>query len=94
MRNGWADYFEKLATPENCENFDNDHKSAVESDIDNLTNIYTENRMCNITRLTEPELERTIKSFKNGKAPDEARISAEHLKYGGPTLIKIFNRNY
>ncbi|CAC5358344.1 unnamed protein product [Mytilus coruscus] len=32
-------------------------------------------------------VKKTILSFKNGKSPDELKISAEHLKYGGSSLM-------
>jgi hypothetical protein len=38
--------------------------------------------------VTEEELSECISTFKNGKAPDESKITIEHLKYGGDGVAK------
>jgi hypothetical protein len=37
--------------------------------------------------VTEEELSECISTFKNEKAPDESKITIEHLKYGGNLTI-------
>jgi hypothetical protein len=39
--------------------------------------------------VTEEELSEFISTFKNGKAPDESKITIEHLKHGGNLTIII-----
>ena len=39
--------------------------------------------------MTEDDVANVIYSLKNGKAPDIAGISSEHLKYGGPLVVTV-----
>lgn len=89
IREAWADYFEKLATPVNHANYDQDHKLIVEKDVRNLHNLFTDEKIENNEPVTEELVEETILSFKNGKSPDEIHITTEHLKYGGSQLSYI-----
>ncbi|CAC5414421.1 unnamed protein product [Mytilus coruscus] len=84
----WADYFEDLATPVNNPCFDNEYKIRVENDNSLLHEIYTTNRDP-LQMVNEDEVMDCIFSFKSGKAPDETRITSEHLKYRGQNLISI-----
>ncbi|XP_033761518.1 uncharacterized protein LOC117343284 [Pecten maximus] len=87
--NAWADYFEELSTPISHSDFDGDHEDLVTNDIGTLTTMFENNNVKNLPTITIEEVSNTIVSFKNGKSPDQEGISAEHLKYGGPTLISI-----
>ena len=89
IREAWADYFTDLATPVDSPNFDNEYKEIVEKDIQNMTNLFTENRINNIELVTADEMKEIIWSFKSGKSPDEENICVEHFKYGGSTLMNI-----
>ena len=89
IREAWADYFEKLATPVNHAIYDQDHELIVEKDVRNLHNLFTDGKIENIEPVTEELVEETILSFKNGKSSDEMHNTAEHLKYGGSQLSYI-----
>lgn len=89
IREAWADYFTDLATPVDSPNFDNEYKEIVEKDIQNMTNLFTENRNNNIELVNVVEMKEIIWSLKSGKSPDEDNICVEHLKYGGSTLMNI-----
>ncbi|CAG2242211.1 unnamed protein product [Mytilus edulis] len=84
----WADYFEDLATPVNNPCFDNEYKTRVENDNCLLHEIYSTNRDP-LQMVNEDEVSDCILSFKNGKSPDETRVTSEHLKHGGQNLISI-----
>jgi hypothetical protein len=42
-----------------------------------------------MTEVKENEVLKYIFSFKNGKAPDDSKVTSEHLKYGGQKLITV-----
>ncbi|XP_033739065.1 uncharacterized protein LOC117326426 [Pecten maximus] len=87
--NAWADYFEELSTPISHSDFDSDHEDLVTNDIETLTTMFENHNIKILPTITIEEVSNTIMSFKNGKSPDQEGISAEHLKYGGPTLTSI-----
>ncbi|CAG2206287.1 unnamed protein product [Mytilus edulis] len=89
IRDAWMDYFQDLASPMDSENFDKEHFSLVENDIKHLTKTFTENKIENISPVTEVEMKSILASMKNNKSADEENIAAEHLKYGGPIMITI-----
>ena len=73
-----ADYFEELATPSEQQSFDSTFLALVNDDVDILTEIFTKNRQL-MQEVTEEELSECISTFKNGKSPDESKITIEHL---------------
>jgi hypothetical protein len=75
-------HFETLATP--AEN-DTKNYTNAEFDLDLIYEICTE--MNNELNFSEKELEEAIRSLNSKKAPDVYGITAEHLKYGGSTLV-------
>ncbi|VDI77462.1 Hypothetical predicted protein [Mytilus galloprovincialis] len=89
IRDAWMDYFQDLASPMDSENFDKEHFSLVENDIKHLTKTFTENKIENISPVTEVEMKNILASMKNNKSADEENIAAEHLKYGGPIMITV-----
>ena len=42
--------------------------------------------------VNEEELSKCISTFKNEKAPDESKITIEHLKYGGNLTVIILTK--
>lgn len=87
----WADYFEGLATPACLETFDDNFLSMVRDDVDALTKIFTGNRQA-ITEVDESDIRTCILSFKNGKAPDETKMTVEHMKFGGDSVIFVLTK--
>ncbi|CAC5358564.1 unnamed protein product [Mytilus coruscus] len=85
----FAQYFEELSTPCENVNFDNDHFTNVKRDITSLSELFKHSKNHNIPVTTTEEVKKTVLSFKNGKSPDEENITAEHVKFGGQTLISI-----
>ena len=85
IRKGWASYFEKLATPVNDQNFDNNYKSKVQ-----LRKLLIQNACDHDNTDFEPisreQIIKTIKTMKNNKAADMSGLTAEHIKFGGDVL--------
>ena len=79
---GWKNHFETLATP--AKNYTKNYTNT-EFDLDLIYEIYTE--MNNELNFSEKELEKAIRSLNSKKAPDVYGLTAEHLKYGGSTLV-------
>jgi hypothetical protein len=60
----------------------------VEEDNKTLHVYYNSNKEP-LTEVNENEVLKYIFSFKNGKAPDDSKVTSEHLKYGGQKLITV-----
>ena len=80
IREGWALYFQKLATPTEKDHYNSGYKSQVDFKL--ICDI------CSKVQESPPlvavsEVVQIIKTLKNNKASDGCRISAEHLKSGG-----------
>jgi hypothetical protein len=84
----WAEYSEDLATPVNQPSFDEKYKTQVEEDNKTLHVYYNSNKEP-LTEVNESEVLKHIFSFKNGKAPDDSKVTSEHLKYGGQRIITV-----
>lgn len=93
VREGWADYFEALATPVDDKRFDKSFKTQVELENLLLRSIYkTEPETRPSMIISTEDVETTIQSMRNGKAADQAGIAAEHLKYGGQAIIILITQ--
>ncbi|CAC5413140.1 unnamed protein product [Mytilus coruscus] len=71
------EYFQDLVTPMDSENFDKEHFNLVENDIKHLTKTFTENKIENISPVTEVEMKGILASMKNNKSADEENIAFE-----------------
>jgi hypothetical protein len=74
--------------PVNQPSFDEKYKTQVEEDNKTLHIYYNSNKEP-LTEVNENEVLKYIFSFKNGKAPDDSKVTSEHLKYGGQKLITV-----
>ena len=87
---GWADYFQELATPVDEPRYSKEFKSS--SEVQHLLlkglNKETGNQFPQVTPLTVQE---HITSLKNGKACDVFGISAEHVKYASPMVATVLS---
>lgn len=85
IREGWATYFEELATPEITNVSDDKYDRQVEIDRLVMEDIAMRSNNPDIV-INTTEVSETIESLRNGKAADNMNISSEHLKYGGQHL--------
>ena len=91
MLQGFANYFEDLATPkETCSvDYDEDYKMRAELKETILFDLYSNNNRCTtdhvapIMPLNLSEIKKIVCSCKNGKAQDDTMLTAEHFKYAG-----------
>jgi hypothetical protein len=62
---------------------------------DNKTlHVYYNSNKEPLTEVNENEVLKYIFSFKNGKAPDDSKVTSEHLKYGGHKTYHCTYRVY
>ncbi|MES9904479.1 MAG: reverse transcriptase domain-containing protein [Sedimenticola sp.] len=82
---GWHQHFKSLATREDYTGYDTDYLNMTAREV------HTIQRICTDTAhqpVTINEVETACKSLNRGKAQDVYGISAEHLFYGGATLLR------
>ena len=91
---GWKTHFENLAQPKESTNFDDNHKSQVESNRVIIESICNSQNL-NLPEVTENEIRKIISMLKNNKAPDPSGLTAEHFKFAieeiTPVLTNIIN---
>ena len=86
IREGWATHFQRLATPLQSNKFDNEYKDMVDADVEIISTLCeAEDRP--ITPIREKEVIASMKRLKNNKAVDVMRLTSEHFKLGGCSLI-------
>ena len=86
---GWSKYVIELATPLDGITFDYDFKTQIDKDVKNLNKLYSDHKLKNLPAVSLDTVKETVRSLKNGKAPDEFSITAEHLKYGSNKLLNL-----
>ena len=84
---GWADYFEALATPVDSPMYDEDMKQSVETQARLIEELSMSEKTEAPT--TVMAVTKHVKHLKNGKAPDIYGVAGEHLKYGPPCLLEV-----
>ena len=85
IREGWASYFEKLATPADNHTYDDNFKQQVDLDFNLICDICSK-LQDGLPEISCETVSGIIKTLKNNKAYDGTGISAEHLKYGGRSV--------
>ena len=85
IRQSWASYFQRLATPVDDPKFDNTYKSKIELRKLLIQNICEQDDN-KFEPVSHEQVIKTIKTMKNNKAADMSGLTAEHLKYGGDVL--------
>ncbi|MEW8546332.1 MAG: reverse transcriptase family protein [Candidatus Thiodiazotropha sp.] len=85
IRQGWASYFHRLATPVDDQKFDNTYKSKVELRRLLIQNI-CEQEGHDFEPISVEQVTKAIQMMKNNKAADMSGLTAEHIKYGGDVL--------
>ena len=84
LHQAWTSYFEKLATPTDCPEYDKEHKTSVES-----KNVILEDRHITLCpSINKDDVLEMIGDLKNNKAPDMLGICSEHLKHADQVLLE------
>ena len=55
----------------------------------NLNKLYSDHKLEYLPAVSLDTVKEAVRSLKNGKAPDEFSITAEHLKYGRNKLLNL-----
>ncbi|CAC5407672.1 unnamed protein product [Mytilus coruscus] len=90
-----AKYYELLATPQNCDQYDEDYLQMCQLRCKIIKELAQESKESSI-EFTKNEILTAIQNLNSGKAGDEYGLFAEHLKLAGtevtPILKLIFDR--
>ena len=84
--NSWANYFKDLATPKEDETFDEEYHQYLK--VTYLLQVLTSSGE-ELKPVTESTIMKHINSMKSGKAADIYGITAEHIKFSSPLIIKV-----
>ena len=85
---GWASHFQKLATPLQNDNFDNEYKGLVDLDIEHIHSICAAAERP-INPVLQTELQKALAKLKNNKAMDSMGLCSEYLKLGGQPVTEF-----
>ncbi|MEW8547951.1 MAG: reverse transcriptase family protein, partial [Candidatus Thiodiazotropha sp.] len=88
IREGWANHFQKLATPLQSDKFDDEYKELVDADVDAIS-ILCEAEDRPITQIKIEEVQAALKRLNNNKAADVMGLTSEHFKLGGGSLSEF-----
>ena len=84
---GWVEHFHKLATPVDSSDYDNTEHNQVEYDVLTLQRMICSDDPL-VKQYTESQVMKAISKLNLRKAPDSHGLTVEHLRFGGPRLIK------
>ena len=88
IRDGWAKHFQKLATPQENPNFDNDYKEMVDQDIE-IIEMLCQEENSPMDPVTVAEVTSALKRLNNNKAVDIMGLTSEHFKMAGIELAEF-----
>ena len=80
---GWKTHFQELASPAPSSSFDDTFQSTITEEFQHLLTIPPDE---DIT-VSPGEVAKAIESLASKKAPGPDEVEAEHLHFGGPSLI-------
>lgn len=86
----WGKYYEKLYTPLQNSEFDDNFKAFVDCEVERyFEESYTRENNILKEEIRIGEVEDVCRGLKNHKAPGWDEITGEHLKFGGDKLMKV-----
>ena len=88
IREGWAEHFQKLATPLDNPNFDQEYKQMVDQDIEIIELLCKEENSI-MEPVTVAEVTSALKRLNNNKAVDVMGLTSEHFKLAGLELAEF-----
>ena len=95
VRSVWADHFEKLATPQDDEVFNDKFRSEIDSSVAAIKVISTYLAQETTDPFSADEVRSAVSRLKKKKASDLENLCAEHIILGAccstPVLVMLFN---
>lgn len=88
IRNGWAEHFQILATPQENPNFDEEYKLMVDLDVEVIELLCREEESP-ISPVAQVEVTSALKKLNNNKAADIMGLTSEHFKLAGMELTEF-----
>ena len=82
-------YFSRLATPEDCPQYDEKYKTKADFRNSEQRRIYEENPIRILPNITPQIALEAINSLNCRKAPDPSGLMAEHLVYSSPLIASV-----
>ena len=87
IQKDWNNYYEKLFRESGDENYDDDFKEFIESEIPRIEAELLQHKTQGYLTggpIMFKEIDSLIMKMKNNKAPGYDRVTSEHLKFSGP----------
>ena len=95
---GWVRYFQNLNKRLESDNFNAKYQEFVQLDYKEIEGFCRNNYKSDTEFVSLELLVKLVCEMKNGKSKDEQLLSAEHFKFGGPSLAyllkSIFEKKY
>ena len=88
IRNGWAEHFQTLATPQENPRFDEEYKQMVDLDVEVIEFLCREEESP-ISPVSQTEVTSALKKLNNNKAVDIMGLTSEHFKLAGLELTEF-----
>ena len=86
---GWATYFETLATPVSLPHYCEWYSNAMQLKM-NLLQLQNPPALCD--EIDDSTIEKHVRSLKHGKAADIHGLTAEHLQLAAPQVIQVLTK--
>ena len=86
---GWVRYFQNLSKRLESDNFNAKYQEFVQLDYKEIEDFCRNNYKSDTEFVSLELLDKLVCEMKNGKYQDEQLLSAEHFKFGGPSLIYL-----
>ena len=88
IREGWADHFQRLASPLENTRFDKEYKQMVDLDVEAIE-ILCREKSSSMDPVTEAEVASALKQMDNNNAAEIMGLTSEHLKPAGIQTIEF-----
>jgi hypothetical protein len=86
---GWVRYFQNLSKRLESDNFNAKYQEFVQLDYKEIEDFCRNNYKSDTEFVSLELLDKLVCEMKNGKSQDEQLLSAEHFKFGGPSLVYL-----
>jgi hypothetical protein len=95
---GWVRYFQNLSKRLESDNFNAKYQDLVQLNYNEFEDFCRNNYKTDTEFVSLELLDKLVCEMINGKSQEEQLFSAEHLRFGGPSLVyllkSIFEKKY